>query len=73
MEAWRRVEVAAGEELGAARRAWPERQELEAISGAGFTVEEVDEREAETDHDVAAFVDVLAPRRVRRVAGSTSG
>jgi adenylosuccinate lyase len=33
---------------------------LEAIRGARFTVEEIAERERVTDHDVAAFVDVLA-------------
>ncbi|HUN77740.1 MAG TPA: adenylosuccinate lyase [Solirubrobacteraceae bacterium] len=90
MEAWRRVEVAACEELpwllGAGARggppdggpaaatgptpdapasagagaAGPTPAELEAIRAATFTVEEVDERERATDHDVAAFVDVLA-------------
>ncbi len=62
MEAWRRVEVAAAEELpallGEGRGPTPE--ELEAIRAATFTVEAVAEREKETDHDVAAFVDVLA-------------
>ena len=61
MEAWRRVEVAACEELprllGAARG--PTAAELEAIRAASFTVEAVDERERSTDHDLAAFVDVL--------------
>jgi adenylosuccinate lyase len=55
MEAWRRVEVAACEEmpgLGA--------DELAAIRAATFTVEAVKERERITDHDVAAFVDVLS-------------
>jgi len=55
MEAWRRVEVAACEEmpgLGA--------DELAAIRSATFTVEAVKERERITDHDVAAFVDVLS-------------
>jgi adenylosuccinate lyase len=33
---------------------------LEAIRAATFTVEAVDERELVTDHDMAAFVDVLA-------------
>ena len=55
METWRRVEVAACEELEG-----PTAQELEAIRGATFTVEAVRERERVTDHDVAAFVDVLA-------------
>ena len=55
MEAWRQVEVAAAEELDG-----PTPEELEAIRGASFTVEAVQERERVTDHDVAAFVDVLA-------------
>lgn len=55
MEAWRRVEVAACEEMEG-----PTPDDLEAIRGATFTVEAVQEREAITDHDVAAFVDVLA-------------
>ena len=56
MTAWRDVEVAAAEALERARRA----EDLEAIRGATFTVEAVKEREAVTDHDVAAFVDVLS-------------
>ncbi len=55
MEAWRRVEVAAAEELDT-----PSADELEAIRAASFTVEAVRERERVIDHDVAAFVDVLA-------------
>ncbi len=55
METWRRVEVAACEEMDG-----PTEQELEAIRSATFTVEAVHERERVTDHDVAAFVDVLA-------------
>src|SRR2546427_8283521 len=55
MEAWRRVEVAAAEELEG-----PSADEVELIRAATFTVEAVREREAVTDHDVAAFVDVLA-------------
>jgi adenylosuccinate lyase len=62
MEAWRRVELAACEELptllGEGRG--PSAAELEAIRAATFTVEAVNERERSTDHDVAAFVDVLA-------------
>jgi adenylosuccinate lyase len=54
-EAMRQVEVAACEEMEGVSAA-----ELEAIRGAGFTVEAVAERERVTDHDVAAFVDVLA-------------
>src|SRR5205807_4623370 len=55
METWRRVEVAACEELDG-----PTPEELEAIRAATFTVEAVRERERVTDHDVSAFVDVLA-------------
>ncbi len=61
METWRRVEVAACEELGGLLGPdGPSEAELEAIRGAGFTVEAVEERERLTDHDMAAFVDVLA-------------
>ena len=55
MTAWRDVEVAAAEALDG-----PTEEDLEAIRAATFTVEAVKEREAVTDHDVAAFVDVLA-------------
>jgi adenylosuccinate lyase len=55
MEAWRKVEVAACEEMEG-----PTAQELDAIRAATFTVDAVKERERVTDHDVAAFVDVLA-------------
>ncbi|MGI8593533.1 MAG: adenylosuccinate lyase [Solirubrobacteraceae bacterium] len=54
MEAWRRVELAAAEELEG-----PTDSELEEIRAATFTVEAIAERERVTDHDVAAFVDVL--------------
>jgi adenylosuccinate lyase len=60
MESWRRVEVAACEELGGLLAdGGPSAEELAAIRAATFTVGEVDERERLTDHDVAAFVDVL--------------
>src|SRR4051812_19729406 len=55
MEAWRQVEVAACEEMDG-----PSPEDLEAIRAATFTVEAVKERERVTDHDVAAFVDVLS-------------
>jgi adenylosuccinate lyase len=55
MEAWRQVEVAAAEQLEG-----PTPEELVAIRNASFTVAAVRERERVTDHDVAAFVDVLA-------------
>ena len=54
-EAWRRVEVAAADALDG-----PTDAEKGAIRGATFTVEAVQEREKVTDHDTAAFVDVLA-------------
>src|SRR3954471_6253932 len=56
METWRRVEVAAAEGL----QDGPTKDELRAIRAATFTVEAVNEREKITDHDVAAFVDVLS-------------
>ena len=61
MESWRRVEVAAAEELPAllGDGEGPTRHELDAIRAATFTVAAVNERERVTDHDVAAFVDVL--------------
>ena len=55
MTAWRDVEVAAAEALEE-----PTEAEREAIRAATFTVEAVQERERVTDHDVAAFVDVLS-------------
>jgi len=55
MEAWRRVEVAACEAMDG-----PTEEELAAIRAATFTVQAVQEREQVTDHDVAAFVDVLS-------------
>ena len=54
-EAMRQVEVAACEELDG-----PTAEELDAIRAATFTVEEINEREKVTDHDTAAFVDVLS-------------
>jgi adenylosuccinate lyase len=61
MNTWRQVELAACEELpGLLGQDGPAVSELQAIRGASFTVEAVDERERVTEHDVAAFVDVLA-------------
>ncbi len=54
-DAMRAVEVAACEEMDG-----PTGEELDAIRHATFTVEAIAERERVTDHDVAAFVDVLA-------------
>src|SRR3954454_5869074 len=55
MEAWRQVEIAACEEMDG-----PSAPDLEGIRAATFSVEAVAEREKVTDHDVAAFVDVLS-------------
>jgi adenylosuccinate lyase len=61
MESWRRVEVAACEELPSLLGdSGPSEQELDAVRGASFTVEAVNERERVIEHDMAAFVDVLA-------------
>src|SRR5215211_7207683 len=54
MAAWRDVEVAAAGALDG-----PSEADLQAIRTATFTVEAVQERERVTEHDVAAFVDVL--------------
>jgi adenylosuccinate lyase len=54
--AMRDVEVAAAEAL----EDGPTPEELDAIRAATFTVDAINEREKVTDHDTAAFVDVLA-------------
>jgi adenylosuccinate lyase len=54
-DAMRQVEVAACEEMTG-----PTPQELEEIRAASFTVAAIAERELVTDHDTAAFVDVLS-------------
>jgi adenylosuccinate lyase len=61
MESWQRVEVAACEELPdlLAAGEGPTSSDLEAIRGATFSLDAVNERERMTDHDMAAFVDVL--------------
>jgi adenylosuccinate lyase len=51
----REVEVAACEEMEG-----PSGAELDAIRSATFTVDAIDEREQVTDHDTAAFVDILS-------------
>jgi adenylosuccinate lyase len=61
MESWREVEVAACMELPELLgQEGPTADELRQIAAADFTVRAVAEREAVTDHDMAAFVDVLA-------------
>ncbi|MGH3050246.1 MAG: adenylosuccinate lyase [Gaiellaceae bacterium] len=59
-DALRRVEVAACEEMPAEIVDGPSPEELDAIRAATFTVDAINEREKVTDHDTAAFVDVLA-------------
>ena len=59
MQAWLEVELAATE-AWAAEGAVPQEAAEEARTKASFTVEAVEEREKVTDHDVAAFVDVVA-------------
>jgi adenylosuccinate lyase len=53
-QAMRDVEVAACEEMEG-----PSAEELAAIRAATFTVDAINDREQVTDHDTAAFVDVL--------------
>jgi adenylosuccinate lyase len=61
MDAWREVELAACMELPALLgEEGPTPAELDAIRTSTYTVAEVTERERVTDHDMAAFVDVLA-------------
>jgi adenylosuccinate lyase len=59
LECWLEVELAATE-AWAAEGAVPAEAAEAARAGASFTVEAVVERERVTDHDVAAFVDVVA-------------
>src|SRR4029453_2502379 len=57
LEAWLEVEVAVCEVL--AERGVIPPCDMEALRGASFKLEAVKERERLTDHDVAAFVDVV--------------
>jgi adenylosuccinate lyase len=59
LETWLEVELAVVEAL-AGQGVVPEEDAAEIRDGASFTVEAVNERERVTDHDVAAFVDVVA-------------
>src|SRR4051812_1591854 len=58
LEAWLEVELSVCEVL-AERRVIPA-GDIEALRRASFEIEAVREREKVTDHDVAAFVDVVA-------------
>ncbi|HVY78291.1 MAG TPA: adenylosuccinate lyase [Solirubrobacterales bacterium] len=59
LECWLEVELAATEAWAEEGAVPPEAAEA-ARANAAFTVEAVNEREKVTDHDVAAFVDVVA-------------
>jgi len=59
LDSWLEVELAATE-AWAAEGVVPKEAAREAREKAAFTVEAVDEREKVTDHDVAAFVDVVS-------------
>jgi len=59
LESWLEVELAATE-AWAEEGVVPGEVAAAARASAAFTVEAVDEREKVTDHDVAAFVDVVA-------------
>jgi adenylosuccinate lyase len=59
LQSWLEVELAATE-AWAAEGAVPAEAAAEVQAKAAFTVEAVEEREEVTDHDVAAFVDVVA-------------
>ncbi len=59
MDCWLAVELAATDALAAEGIVPPEAAEA-CRSRASFTVEAVEERERTTNHDVAAFVDVVA-------------
>src|SRR6185369_12208873 len=59
LECWLEVELAATE-AWAAEGVVPEEAARACREKAAFTVEAVNEREKVTDHDVAAFVDVVA-------------
>ena len=59
LESWLEVELAAVEAL-AEQGLVPEEDAAAIRDRAAFTVDEVKERERVTDHDVAAFVDVVA-------------
>ncbi len=59
LECWLEVELAATE-AWAEEGVVPKEAAVDARANAAFTVEAVNEREKVTDHDVAAFVDVVA-------------
>ena len=68
MEAWRRVEVAACEEMDGPDGGRPRGDPRGDVHGRGGR----SEREEITDHDVAAFVDVLSESAGPPAAGSTT-
>ena len=60
LECWLEVEALAATEAWAAEGVVPSEAAEAARANAAFTVEAVEERERVTDHDVAAFVDVVS-------------
>ena len=72
MEGWLEVELAVTEALADAGVV-PADDAAACRERARFTVEAVEERERTTNHDVAAFVDVVAASIGERAAGSTTG
>jgi adenylosuccinate lyase len=70
LESWLQVEIAVSEALADAGVV--PRDDLERIKTIPAPdAEAVRERERVTDHDVAAFVDVISASAARRAAGST--
>ncbi len=71
MDGWLAVELAATD-AWAAEGVVPAEAAAACRERAAFEVEAVAERERTTNHDVAAFIDVVAARLGRRGAGSTT-
>ena len=71
MPGWLEVELAATDAWAADGKV-PAEAAAACRERASFTVEAVKERERQTNHDVAAFVDVVAARSAKRAAGSTT-
>ena len=72
LDTWLEVELAVVDAL-AEQGEVPAGDAAAVRERAAFTVEEVHEREQVTDHDVAAFVDVVAePRWATPAAGCTT-
>ena len=72
LEAWLQVELAVVEALSE-QGVVPEEDAATIRDRASFTVDAVKERERVTDHDVAAFVDVVAASWASPAAGFITG